>query len=58
MKFTIILVDKGLFIRPISPKGKHRLEDLRGFLKHEGKPISDDVLFSPVDYKRKRFLTY
>ena len=51
MNLTVILTDKGLLVKPkFQKKGKRRLEDLRGFLKYEGPPISDDVLFSPVNY--------
>jgi len=54
---VMILVDKGLLVKPIPSKGKHRLESLRGFFKHEGVPISDEVLFSPVDYNESRNIT-
>ncbi|RKZ40836.1 MAG: AbrB/MazE/SpoVT family DNA-binding domain-containing protein [Candidatus Parabeggiatoa sp. nov. 3] len=57
MKLAIILVDKGLLVKPIPSKGKHRLESLRGFFKPEGIPISDEVLFAPVDYNESKNIT-
>jgi len=50
MKLAIVLTDTGLLVKPVSQNAKYRLEDLRGFLKHEGTPISDETLLSPVDY--------
>jgi len=50
MKLTIVLTDKGLLVKPVSQKAKYRLENLRGFLKHDGPQISDEALLSPVDY--------
>jgi len=53
MKLTMILTDKGLLVKPVPKKAKYRLENLRGFFKHEGTPISDEALVSPVDYHEK-----
>lgn len=47
MKLTMALIDNGLLVKPVSQNTpKYRLENLRGFLKHEGPPISDDALLS------------
>jgi len=57
MKLTVVLTDNGLLVKPDSPNThKYRLEDLRGFLKHEGPPISDEALLSPVDYNEPKNL--
>jgi hypothetical protein len=53
------LIDNGLLVKPVSQSAnKYRLENLRGFLKHEGAPISDEVLLSPVDYFEPKNLKF
>jgi len=52
MELTLTLEGNALLIKPRKPQGKHRLEDLRGFLKHEGIPLSDEQLNAPVDYRQ------
>ena len=50
MELIAVPTGDSIMLQPKPKKGKHRLEDLRGMLKHEGPPIPDDVLFAPVDY--------
>ena len=51
MELNIRITSSGLLIQPKQPHiKKHRLEELRGFLKHQGKPLSDEQLCAPVDY--------
>lgn len=52
MELTLTLEGNGLLIKPRKPQGKHRLEDLRGFLKHKGIPLSDEQINAPVDYQQ------
>jgi hypothetical protein len=33
---------------------KRRLEELRGLLKHKGKPLSDEQLCAPVDLTKDK----
>ena len=54
MKLTVNLTDKGLIVKPVSKSMKYRLENLRGFFKHKGSKISDEFLFSPVDYNESK----
>ena len=51
MELIVVPAEHGIMIQPKPRKGKHRLEDLIGFLNYEGPPISDRVLFAPVDYE-------
>ena len=51
MELTVVPAGRGIMIQPKPRKGKHRLEDLIGFLNYEGPPISDEALFAPVDYE-------
>ncbi|WP_295435619.1 AbrB/MazE/SpoVT family DNA-binding domain-containing protein [uncultured Thiodictyon sp.] len=39
----------GLLLKPRPANKALRLEDLRGFLKHAGPPLSTDALCAPVD---------
>ena len=41
--------ETGLLLRPQTAKKPRRLEDLRGFLKQDGPPLSTDDLCAPVD---------
>ena len=50
MELTVVPTGRGVMIQPKPQQGKHRLEDLIGFLKYEGPPVPDEVLFAPVDY--------
>lgn len=51
MELTVVPAGRGIMIQPKPRKGKHRLEDLIGFLNYEGPPISDEALFASVDYE-------
>ncbi len=51
--FRIEATSAGILLRPITQKKAGlRLEDLKGFFKYTGKPISDEKLFQPVDYSK------
>ncbi len=51
MELNIKITASGLLIQPKRPQvKKHRLEELRGFLKHQGKPLSHEKLCAPADY--------
>lgn len=50
-ELVIETTEGGLLLRPTGAKRKLRLEDLRGFLKHEGPPRSTEELCKPVDYR-------
>lgn len=50
LELTIETTEHGVLLKS-SVKDKHlRLEDLRGFLKYDGPPISIDELCKPVEY--------
>ena len=50
MELDFQLTSSGLLIQPKEPQAKrHRLEELRGLLRHEGNPLSDEQLCAPVD---------
>jgi len=51
MELTVVPAGRGIRIQPKLKKGKHRLEDLIGFLNYKAPPISDEALFAPVDYE-------
>jgi bifunctional DNA-binding transcriptional regulator/antitoxin component of YhaV-PrlF toxin-antitoxin module len=51
MELSIKIISSGLLIQPKKRQcKKRRLEELRGLLKHKGKPLSDEQLCAPVDY--------
>jgi AbrB family looped-hinge helix DNA binding protein len=49
-ELTVVPTGDGVMLKPRPTKSKLRLEDLRGFLKHEGPPIPIEELCKPVDY--------
>lgn len=50
MELNIKIISSGLLIQAGKKQNKiRRLEELRGFLKHQGKPLSDEQLCAPVD---------
>ena len=50
MVLQISITATGLLIQPRQSRApKRRLEELRGFLKHHGKTISDEQLYAPVN---------
>ena len=50
MELSIKIISSGLIIQPKKKqRKKRRLEELRGLLKHKGKPLSDEQLCAPVD---------
>ncbi len=51
MELNISITPSGLLIQSKQPDiKKHRLEELRGFFKYRGMPLSDEQLCTPVDY--------
>jgi len=50
-QLALISTPFGVTIKAMPQKTGRRLEDLIGMLKHEGPPISTDVLCKPVDYR-------
>ena len=51
MELNIKIISSGLLIQAEKKQNKkRRLEELRGFLKHQGKPLSDEQLCAPADY--------
>jgi AbrB family looped-hinge helix DNA binding protein len=48
-ELTLVATGNGVMIQPKRKKTGKRLEDLRGCLKYDGPPISDEVLHAPVD---------
>jgi len=51
MDLSIRLTGSGLLIQSRRPHEKgHRLEELRGFLKHNGEALSDEQLCSPAEF--------
>jgi bifunctional DNA-binding transcriptional regulator/antitoxin component of YhaV-PrlF toxin-antitoxin module len=50
MDLSIRLTGSGLLIQPRQKQmGGRRLEEFRGFLKHQGKALSDEQLYAPAD---------
>ena len=55
MELSIKILSSGLLIQPKQQqRKKRRLEELRGLLRHKGKPLSDEQLCAPVDYKETK----
>jgi AbrB family looped-hinge helix DNA binding protein len=51
--FRIEATSAGILLRPVTQKKAGlRLEDLQGFFKYTGEPVSDEELFQPVDYSK------
>ncbi len=51
MELNIKITSSGLLLHPKkSPIKQRRLEELRGFFKHQGKPLTDEQLCAPVDF--------
>lgn len=50
LELTIETTESGVFLKSRPVAKKLRLEDLRGFLKYDGPPISTEELCKPVDY--------
>ncbi len=51
-ELTIETTDNGVLLKPVATRKKLRLEDLRGFLKHQGSPVPTEELCKPVDYRK------
>jgi len=52
LELEIRITSSGLLIHPkYSQQTKRRFEDLRGFFKHQGKPLSNEELCAPVDLR-------
>lgn len=49
-ELTIETTKSGVLLKSRPTGKKLRLEDLRGFLKYDGPPISTEELCKPVDY--------
>jgi len=49
-QLSIETTEAGVLLKSIPKKKKLRLEDLRGFLKYDGPPVSIEVLCKPVEY--------
>lgn len=52
-ELTIETIAGGILLRPKRAKKKLRLEDLRGFLKYDGPPISTEELCKPVELREE-----
>lgn len=50
LELTIETTESGVLLKTKPAGKKLRLEDLRGFLKYDGPPISTEELCKPVDY--------
>ncbi|NCA89570.1 MAG: AbrB/MazE/SpoVT family DNA-binding domain-containing protein [Gammaproteobacteria bacterium] len=50
LELTLETTDSGVVLRSKAKKRTLRLEDLRGFLKCDGPPVSIEALCEPVDY--------
>lgn len=50
LELTLETTDSGVVLRSKAKKRTLRLEDLRGFLKCDGPPVSIEDLCEPVDY--------
>ncbi|KOR32764.1 hypothetical protein TI05_05235 [Achromatium sp. WMS3] len=51
MELDLKITSFGLLIQPNQVKRKkRRLEEFRGFLKHQGTPLSDEQLCASVNY--------
>lgn len=51
-ELIIKMTESGVLLKSKPAQKKLRLEDLRGFLKYDGPPISTEALCQPVDYTR------
>jgi AbrB family looped-hinge helix DNA binding protein len=51
LELTIETTESGVLLKSRAAGKKLRLEDLRGFLKYGGPPISTEELCKPVDYR-------
>jgi len=51
-ELTLVTTGDGVLLKAKPKKGKLRLEDLRGFLRHDGPPVSIEELCKPVDYSK------
>lgn len=49
-ELIIKMTESGILLESKPAQKKLRLEDLRGFLKYNGPPISTEALCQPVDY--------
>jgi AbrB family looped-hinge helix DNA binding protein len=49
-ELTVVQTGSGVTIQPLPKKTGKRLEDLRGCLNYQGRPLSDEELNAPVDY--------
>jgi len=49
-ELTIETTESGVLLKSKPTSKKLRLEDLRGFLKYDGPPISTEELCKPVEY--------
>jgi AbrB family looped-hinge helix DNA binding protein len=49
-ELTIETTESGLLLKSSSKEKKIRLEDLRGFFKYDGPPVSIESLCKPVEY--------
>jgi len=55
MELDIKITSSGLLIQAKKAQTKkRRLEELRGFFKHHGKPLSDKELCAPIDYRESK----
>jgi len=55
MEFNLKITSFGLLIQPKQIKHKkRRLEEFRGFLKHQGTPLSDEQLCAPANYMESK----
>lgn len=55
MELNVRITSSGLLIQPKQPQvKKRRLEEFRGFLKHQGKPLSDEQLCAPVNHMESK----
>jgi AbrB family looped-hinge helix DNA binding protein len=50
-ELTIETTEYGVLLKSRPKEKKIRLEDLRGFLKYEGRPIPIEELCKPVEYR-------